>query len=164
MTEAELGVFLESMRPELVRHAMRGKWPRDDADDMAQEAICRVWRLRGQIALDPKVLCTYLHRAVTSQGIDAARRAKMNEAMAARCQKYHAHYARTNGFAGVDAAAVVGSIPEKHREVAMFDLLGLTAKEAAFLLDVTVPAYKARLYRMQQWARAELNVESFLGL
>jgi RNA polymerase sigma-70 factor (ECF subfamily) len=116
---------------------------RSDAEDATAETFLRVLRRSRDLKADG-AFRTWLFRIARNLCIDKMRQHKLLELPT------DAHYNGTEERATlrVTVQQALNELPVEYRDpLVLCDLEDVSAKEAADILDISVPALKSRLYR-----------------
>ncbi len=165
---------LASLGPPLVRYLYRLCRQSEDAEDMAQETMAKVFLKAGQLRQPDRVRAWAFHIARNvyrmRQRAGAAQRACVTslDQPAGEYEKPRApHLADPALLPDEEAfwsevrqglASAIRALPESYRAVVLLrDVQGLSAIEAAELLEVSPNAVKTRLYRARQELRTRLE-------
>lgn len=140
---------LAPFRPELYRHCLSLTSNIWDAEDLAQDALMKVYSLLGKIDADLDNPKGYLIRTATNLWIDRVRRRAREVDMLA-LQAALPSDTEPADEVGVREAAqrLLGVLhPQERAAVVMKDLLGFSLAETASTLNTTVGAVKSALHR-----------------
>lgn len=160
--------LVEAQLPRIRRYARAFAAAGHDADDLAQEALVRVYRslrsFRWQSAFS-----TWLFAVVRSAFLDAAKgRAGTRRALE---EPLREHHGEREGGARPDEAldaeeerrrvwAALREVPDEYRSaVVLFDIEGLSYDEVAAIEAVAVGTVKSRLHRGRAHLRRLLGAE-----
>jgi RNA polymerase sigma-70 factor, ECF subfamily len=135
--------------PRALSHAARVLGDRAEAEDVAQEAMMRLWKAardwRQDGGAEP---ATWLYRVVANLCVDRLRRARRldplddPDAAADSTPGVEARMVETERMAALDAA--LASLPERQRQaVVLRHIEGLSNPEVAMILDVGVEAVES---------------------
>jgi len=128
-----------------------------DADDVAQEAFLRVWRRAG--SYDPAAgrFTTWLYRIVLNLAIDGRRRQRhveIEQALEVPDGAPGPVQLLMAEERGRWLAAAMAALPERQRAaLALFHMEGLSAREAAQVMNVTEKAFESLLTRARSALR-----------
>jgi RNA polymerase sigma-70 factor, ECF subfamily len=148
-----LGKIYEVYGDKVFRYAFRMLGNRSDAEDATAETFLRVLRRSQELRADG-AFRTWLFRIARNLCIDKMRQHKLLELPA------DAHYTGTEERATlrVTVQQALSDLPTEYREPLMLcDLEDMSAKEAADVLAISVPALKSRLYRGRRALRDRLG-------
>jgi len=152
---------LAPMRPALHRYCCRLTGNVWDGEDLMQDALLRVFGLLGKIDADLAHPKAYFIRTATHLWIDEQRRVARHRAYAAN--QSNEGVAENAEFATElrqAASALLKRLPPRERAaVLMREVLDLSAKDSAALLQMTEGAVKAALHRGRERLQAELPTE-----
>jgi RNA polymerase sigma-70 factor, ECF subfamily len=175
--EAEFGVLFERHRRELQLHCYRMLGSLHDAEDMVQETFLRAWRNREGFE-GRSSFRTWLYRIATNACLDGLAKTRKRPAEVDGgygeipwLQPYPDHLldevAATE--AGPDSTVVaketielaflaaIQHLPPNQRAVLILrDVLGWSAKDAAALLDTSVPSANSALQRARETMQKRL--------
>jgi RNA polymerase sigma-70 factor (ECF subfamily) len=161
MTQAErhdlYAELIELHREELRAHCMRILRSPHDAEDALQEALLRAWRSLPQFE-GRGSLRSWLYRIATNTSIDQMRRRPEHPIAAEPVDEVGLddHFERRESVERVVAA--VGVLSRSQQEVFVLrDVFGLSAREAADILDVTVASANSSLQRARVTLRRRLG-------
>lgn len=170
---ADVARILEELRPSMVSLARSKKMTKDEAEDAASSATLKVLLNADGLGGHEFEIRAYAYKATLSVIADHFRSSRVRTTFG--CAEipdsftepvYRVPYPTTLGviseMLAFDAVMKSSAPDPKYIEAVLFDAEGLSDKEAAYLMDTTVPAYKARLYRARKWFIKKLGA-SFLG-
>jgi RNA polymerase sigma-70 factor (ECF subfamily) len=166
--------------PRALRHAARVLGDMAEAEDVAQEAMMRLWKAAPDWRADgPAQPATWLHKVVANLAVDRLRRARATgldpdtaaDAIPDTAPGAEARMAQADRMAALDAA--LATLPERQRQaVVLRHIEGLSNPEIAEVLEIGVEAVesltargkralKRRLTdRRRPWAMADDNGRS----
>jgi RNA polymerase sigma-70 factor (ECF subfamily) len=148
-----LGALYEIYGERIFRYAFRMLGNRSDAEDVTAETFYRVLRRSSELRADG-AFRTWLFRITRNLCIDRMRQHKLVELPADA--QYGCSEDRTALRLTVRQA--LADLPEEYREpLILCDLEDISAKEAAEVLRISVPALKSRLYRGRRALRDKLG-------
>lgn len=133
-----------------------------EAQDVAQEALVRLWRHRGQV--DGQTAGFWLRRTTHNLCIDRLRRRRsspevdveLNEAISPDDRHGPDRLAASSELGGLIEEAL-GKLPAKDRAVLVLrEVQGLPYAEIAEILGVPLGTLKARLHRARELLRTRL--------
>ena len=152
--------LIELHRDELRAHCTRILRSPHDAEDALQEALLRAWRALPQFE-GRGSLRSWLYRIATNASIDQMRR-RRDQAVAPEPvdrAEPDDHLERRESVDRVVGA--VGALTRGQQEVFVLrDVFGLTARETADVLDVTVASVTSSLQRARVILRRRLGARS----
>jgi RNA polymerase sigma-70 factor, ECF subfamily len=161
MTQAErrdlYAELIELHREELRAHCMHILRSPHDAEDALQEALLRAWRSLPQFE-GRGSLRSWLYRIATNASIDQMRRRPNHDHTAEPADRVEPsdHFERRESVDRVVAA--VGVLTRPQQEVFVLrDVFGLSAREAADVLDITVASANSSLQRARVTLRRRLG-------
>ena len=155
-------VLADRLLPRALRHAARVLGDRAEAEDVAQEAMMRLWRAAPDWRQDgPAVPATWLYRVVANLCVDRLRRAGRMDALddpdcaADGRPGVVAQMVQADRMAALDAA--LARLPERQRQaVVLRHIEGLTNPEIAQILDIGVEAVESLTARGKRALSAAL--------
>jgi RNA polymerase sigma-70 factor, ECF subfamily len=149
--------LIELHREELRLHCTRILRSPHDAEDALQEALLRAWRALPQFE-GRGSLRSWLYRIATNTSFDQMRRRgapPVSAELADRAEP-HDRFEQRESVDRVVAAAE--ALTRRQQEVFVLrDVYGLSARETADVLDVTVASVNSRLQRARAGLRVELD-------
>ena len=162
MTQAERSdlytELIELHRDELRAHCTRILRSPHDAEDALQEALLRAWRSLPQFE-GRGSLRSWLYRIATNASIDQLRQRRKHVVTSDEPEDQvepKDHFERCQSVDRVVSA--VGGLTRHQREVLVRrDVFGLTARETAEVLDMTVPSVNSGLQRARAALRRRLG-------
>jgi len=142
-------VLTARLLPRALGHAARVLGDRAEAEDVAQDAMLRLWRAAGNWRQDGAAQpSTWLYRVVANLCVDRLRRAGRLDALddpdttADRTPGVEARLIEADRMAALDAA--LARLPERQRQaVVLRHIEGLSNPEIAAILDVGVEAVES---------------------
>jgi RNA polymerase sigma-70 factor, ECF subfamily len=156
--EAAFSTLAEGYRRQLKVHAYRMLGSFDDAEDMVQETLLRAWRSRATFE-GRSSLRAWLYGIATNACLDFLRKHQDDRKPTAEgevlyLQPFPDRLLETRENIGLAFLAAIQFLPAKQRAALILcDVLDWSAKEAAELLEQTVPVINSALQR----ARATLR-------
>ncbi len=148
-----LGGLYDLYGEKIFRYTFRMLGNRSDAEDATAETFLRVLRRSRELRADG-AFRTWLFRIARNLCIDKMRQHKLLEL------PNDAHYTGTEERATlrVTVQQALNELPVEYRDpLVLCDLEEVSAKEAAEILDISVPALKSRLYRGRRALRDRLG-------
>lgn len=148
-----LGGLYELYGEKIFRYTFRMLGNRSDAEDATAETFLRVLRRSRDLKADG-AFRTWLFRIARNLCIDKMRQHKLLELPS------DAHYTGTEERATlrVTVQQALNDLPMEYRDpLVLCDLEDVSAKEAAEILQISVPALKSRLYRGRRALRDRLG-------
>ena len=148
-----LGGLYEIYGDKIFRYTYRMLGNRADAEDATAETFLRVLRRSGDLRADG-AFKTWLFRIARNLCIDKMRQHKLLELPA------DTHYSGVAERAALKVTVhqALDDLPIEYREpLLLCDLENISAKEAAAVLKISVPALKSRLYRGRRALRDKLG-------
>ena len=164
MTDRQFEELLVSMRPIMVGLAKsRGARTRQDAEDAVQEAILKLWRVRGDIR--EETADRYLKKAVCNAVADQDRRARsksrphtLQYLEDSLIEESDARAGVEDGYPSLEVSeskeareriAGMSDLPEFYRETALMVLDGLSAVEIAKRMGLAPSTVRGRVLRLR---------------
>ena len=155
-------LLTERLLPRALRHASRVLGDRAEAEDIAQEAMLRLWRAAGGWRQDGAAEpATWLYRVVANLCTDRLRRRGRTEPLddpdlaADGMPGIEARMVVADRMAALDAA--LARLPERQRQaVVLRHIEGLSNPEIAEILDVGVEAVESLTARGKRALTAAL--------
>jgi RNA polymerase sigma-70 factor (ECF subfamily) len=148
-----LGGLYEMYGERIFRYTYRMLGNRSDAEDATAETFLRVMRRSAELRADG-AFRTWLFRIARNLCIDKLRQHKLME-LPPEAQ-YSGGEERTALRVTVHQA--LNDLPIEYRDpLVLCDLEDMSAKEAAHILQISVPALKSRLYRGRRALRDKLG-------
>ncbi len=148
-----LGAIYEIYGERIFRYTFRMLGNRTDAEDATAETFLRVLRRAAELRADG-AFRTWLFRIARNLCIDKLRQHKLLELP--QDAQYSGGEDRTTLRVTVQQA--LNDLPMEYREPLIYcDLEEMSAKEAATILCISVPALKSRLYRGRRALRDKLG-------
>jgi RNA polymerase sigma-70 factor (ECF subfamily) len=148
-----LGGLYELYGERIFRYAFRMLGNRSDAEDATAETFLRVLRRASELRADG-AFRTWLFRITRNLCIDRMRQHKLLELP--QDAQYGSPEEKTTLKITVQQA-LSELQPECREPLMLCDLEDISAKEAAEILKITVPALKSRLYRGRRALRDKLG-------
>ncbi len=158
-------LLTERLLPRALRHATRVLGDAAEAEDVAQEAMMRLWRTAPDWRSDgPAQPSTWLHKVVANLAVDRLRRARRTtgldpeaaEAVADTAPAPEARLTDANRMAALDAA--LGTLPERQRQaVVLRHIEGLSNPEIAEILEIGVEAVESLTARGKRALKVALD-------
>ena len=132
-----------------------------DADEIAQEAFLRVWAHADRWVPGKARFSTWLHRIVLNLCLDRRRRPQWVGIEVAGDVADERHPSAFDFFARKEREAVIGkaldTVPPRQRAaLALFYFEGMSGKNAAEVLGISVPAFEQLLLRARRALKAGL--------
>jgi RNA polymerase sigma-70 factor (ECF subfamily) len=140
--------FVERYRAPLISYAYGLTGRRDDAEELAQEAFCRVWEKLPTLR-QPDRIVSWLYRIAHNLAVSATRRPQ-----GAPLPAEAVAVADSRPDPGADVHRAVGSLPEPQRlVVSLRHFTGLSHEEIARTLNVPAGTVRSRLSRAYERLR-----------
>jgi RNA polymerase sigma-70 factor, ECF subfamily len=135
-----------------------------EAEDMAQEALLRLWRGAGQIEIGPAGVRPWLNRVAANLCLDRLRARKSAPVTQDEMPDVGVAASQQRGLEEVELArrveAALQQLPERQRlALVMFHYQGLSQGEAADAMEITQDALESLLARARRSLKAELAEE-----
>jgi len=148
-----LGGLYELYGERIFRYTYRLLGNRSDAEDATAETFLRVMRRSSELRADG-AFRTWLFRIARNLCIDKLRQHKLME-LPPDAQDSGAEERST---LRVTVRQALNALPREYQDpLVLCDLEELSAKEAADILEISVPALKSRLYRGRRALRDKLG-------
>lgn len=152
--------LLAPARPALYQHCLRLTGSIWDAEDLAQDALLRVFTLLGKLDADMAAPEAYLKRTASNLWVDQIRR-RVKEQAVLRLDVLEDAEDDSTLADGVDAETAATHLlrqlaPQERAAVVLKDVLDYSLRDTAAILDTTVGAVKSALSR----GRARLDALS----
>lgn len=139
---------LVPLRPALHRYCCRLTGNIWDGEDLAQDALVRVFSLLGKIDADLDEPRAYLIRTATNLWIDRMRRVSREEAVLRLHESTDAAAPSDAGEVRQAASTLLGALPPKERAAVLLkDVFDLSLQETAAYLKISAGAVKSALHR-----------------
>lgn len=149
------------LTPRVMGHAYRLTGNRAEAEDIAQEAMLRLWRVAPEWRQGEAKVTTWLYRVVANLCTDRLRRARMTplEAVPEPEDERPSALEDMQQRNRVDALQqALGRLPERQRQaVVLRHIEGLTNPEIADIMDVGVEAVESLTARGKRALTADLK-------
>jgi RNA polymerase sigma-70 factor (ECF subfamily) len=154
---------VERHLPHLLAHARRMLRDEAEAEDMAQEAMVRLWRNAGSLQLGAQGLRPWLRRVVSNLCIDRIRSAH-NVTVTDEVPEQAEPAGQLRALADKDTAARVDAalraLPDRQRQaLTLFHYEGLSQIEVGRMLGVSDEAVESLLARARRALKAALQDE-----
>lgn len=149
------------LTPVVLGYATRLLRDRAEAEDVAQEAMLRLWKIAPQWRQGEAKVTTWLYRVVTNLCTDGLRKTRaggLDEApeVADGAPSVEATMMTRERVAALDAA--LAALPERQRQaVVLRHIEGLANPEIAAILDVSVEAVESLTARGKRALAAQLR-------
>jgi RNA polymerase sigma-70 factor (ECF subfamily) len=153
----------DRLLPRAYRHAARVLGDRDEAEDIAQEAMLRLWRAAGDWRSDGSArVSTWLHKVVANLAVDRLRRSGRSVGLAETedpaddAPGAEARMQEADRMAALDAA--LARLPERQRQaVVLRHIEGLPNPEIAEILEIGIEAVESLTARGKRALAAALK-------
>lgn len=152
----------ERLLPRAFRHAARVLGNRSDAEDVAQDAMLRLWRAAKEWKTDGAAKpSTWLHKVVANLCVDRLRKSGRSVALgdddyADDAPGAEARMQDKGRMEALDAA--LATLPERQRQaVVLRHIEGLSNPEIAVALDIGVEAVESLTARGKRALKAALD-------
>lgn len=157
MTKDEYEIAMQQLRPELIAEATRYMGNADEAEDMAQDALLKLWQMCDQLKSPVDGLARVLVRNIC---LDSIRRRKPREgieslppAAGSNEKEEHERIERM--------MTVVESLPDVQQTILRLrHMEGMEMKDIARLLQMEETAVRKALSRARQAVRERLKIEN----
>lgn len=150
---AALGGLYEIYGERIFRYAFRMLGNRSDAEDATAETFLRVLRRSNELRADA-AFRTWLFRIARNLCIDRMRQHRLLELP----NDAHDNGTEERTALKIAVQQALSDLPADYREpLILCDLEDISAKEAADILKISVPALKSRLYRGRRALRDKLG-------
>ncbi|WP_291910640.1 sigma-70 family RNA polymerase sigma factor [Chitinophaga sp. CB10] len=169
-----LELFLSQVVPvrtKLFRFAYRLLGDEEDAKDITQDALMKVWAMQGKM-MELQNLEAWCMRITRNLALDKIKSRKYrvadtldkaSELPALHQRNPHAATERNEVMNKVHAA--INALPEKYRNIMQLrDMDGLSYQEIAEALDIDVNEVKVNLHRARKSVREKLQNQQVYGL
>lgn len=148
-----LGKIYEMYGERIFRYAYRMLGNRSDAEDVTAETFLRVLRRSSELRADG-AFRTWLFRITRNLCIDRMRQHKLIELPV----DAQINCSEDRTALRITVQQALKDLPAEYREpLILCDLEDISAKEAAEVLKISVPALKSRLYRGRRALRDKLG-------
>jgi len=153
----------DRLLPRAYRHAARVLGDRNEAEDIAQEAMLRLWRAAGDWRSDGSArVSTWLHKVVANLAVDRLRRSGRSVGLAETedpaddAPGAEARMQEADRIAALDAA--LARLPERQRQaVVLRHIEGLPNPEIAEILEIGIEAVESLTARGKRALAAALK-------
>lgn len=161
---AAFRVLVEQHQRPLSAYARRMMNDPDSADDIVQETFLRFWSRAGRFDPQAARLTTWLHNIAHNLCIDSYRKlsriTSMDDAEPESPQDSGPDERLESTERGARVKAAVAALPERQRSaLLMCHYQGLSNKEAAKILEVSVDALESLLARARRRLKQDLEVD-----
>ncbi|MBX3119098.1 MAG: sigma-70 family RNA polymerase sigma factor [Fimbriimonadaceae bacterium] len=148
-----LGALYEVYGDRIFRYTYRMLGNRTDAEDATAETFLRVLKKSNELRADG-AFRTWLFRIARNLCIDRLRQHKLIELP----NDAHDSGSEDRATLRITVHQALAELPVEYREpLVLCDLEDMPAREAADLLDISVPALKSRLYRGRRALKDKLG-------
>lgn len=148
-----VGGLCELYGERIFRYCYRFLGNRNDAEDATAETFLRVLRRANQLR-DDGSFRTWLFRIARNLCIDRLRQHKLVPFP----EELESNTSEERTALRLTVQQALSDLPTEHREpLILCDLEDMPAREAALVLDISVPALKSRLYRGRRALRDKLS-------
>lgn len=163
-----LSILVDRHERSLHRYAVRLLADPAAAEDVVQEAWLRLWARADQYDSSAARLSTWMHSIVRNLCIDSLRRSSrlvcsdaVDETASLQDSPELQHQSRE---LGTDLRAALAELPDRQRDALLFcHLQGLSNRDAAGVLDVSVEALESLLARGRRQMRSRFDAELALA-
>lgn len=149
------------LTPRVMAHAYRMTGNRAEAEDIAQEAMLRLWRIAPEWRQGEAKVTTWLYRVVANLCTDRLRRARSTpldsvpEPEDDRASALQTMQERARAEA---LQAALGTLPDRQRQaVVLRHIDGLTNPEISGIMEISVEAVESLTARGKRALAAELK-------
>lgn len=160
---AAFRVLVDAHLPHLLRTARRILRDEAEAEDMAQEAMLRVWRNAATLTLGEGGLRPWLRRVVTNLSLDRLRRGRLTDVVDEVPEEAEpAPQARALDETDMvrKVGAALATLPERQRAaLTLFHYEGLSQIEVGEMLGISDEAVESLLARGRRALKAALKDE-----
>ncbi|MFK8041885.1 sigma-70 family RNA polymerase sigma factor [Congregibacter sp.] len=158
---AAFALLLQAHQQPLIRYARRMLSDSSGADDIVQETFIRLWTRAGSFNSSSARLTTWLHNIAHNLCIDSFRR---NARLSFTGEEVVTEVSDVGPESGLEATeksdlvrSALQKLPERQRSaLLMCHYQGLSNREAANILDVSVDALESLLARARRRLKEEL--------
>jgi len=149
------------LTPRVMAHAYRLTGSRADAEDVAQEAMLRLWRIAPEWRQDEAKVTTWLYRVVANLSTDRLRRrvhTPLDEAGDPPDQHPDAIAMLQVRARAAALQAALDRLPERQRQaVVLRHIEGMTNPQIAAIMEVSVEAVESLTARGKRALAADLG-------
>ncbi len=155
-------ILTRRLVPRLVAFAGRMLNDRAEAEDVAQEAMLRLWRIAPEWRQGEAKVTSWLYRVAANLCIDRQRRGRRQAPLAAAGDPADGRPGAVAAMTEADRAralqAALGMLPERQRQaVVLRHLEGLSNPEIARIMDIGVEAVESLTARGKRALTAALS-------
>ena len=158
-------LLTQRLLPRALRHAARVLGDAAEAEDVAQEAMMRLWKAAPDWRSDgPAQPATWLHKVVANLAVDRLRRARratglepeMAETIPDTAPGVEARMVTADRMAALDAG--LATLPERQRQaVVLRHIEGMSNPDIAEILEIGVEAVESLTARGKRALKAALD-------
>lgn len=159
-------VLVQAHQGALGAYAQRMMSDRDGANDIVQETFLRLWTRAASYKSESSRVTTWLHNIAHNLCIDGfrknARIAPINVDDDAQTTERGPAELRDAQARSHDVRAALAALPERQRSaLLMCHYQGLSNRDAAQILEVSVDALESLLARARRRLKQELNIDDY---
>ena len=145
MTVAEYEKCVQTLSDNLYRFALKSLRDEDQAKDIVQDTFFKLWTTPHKFSATTD-LRFYLYRSVQNQCLNYIRNKKVEDRYRDRVE-----------VVSEDLQQAIDELPEKYRKVINLSLEGLSDKEVALRLGISIDAVKQQKKRGKEQLKEKLN-------
>lgn len=169
MTLSEYRLYFRQFYPPLLLYATR-LLVHGDMEDVVQDAFVDLWHRRNAMD-DAAHIKSFLYRAVYTKSLNVIKHRNVVSGYAAECSALEmmrlTYYAPDNNPVDTDLEnqelrekidAAINELPDKRRQIFKMSYLhGMSNKEIAQVMDISVRTVEAQLYKALKYLRHRLE-------
>lgn len=159
-------LLFDSFYIPLCRHSLRIVQDDDAAKDVVQETFIRLWN-NDVIFENNKGMIAYLYRAVSNNSLKYLRDKNTEEEQLKKWQEenelseeYFSSVVREEVYRKL--GDLLNRLPEERRKIMLLSLKGMSGKEIAQTLGITIHTVKQQKYRAYKFIHANLDKNWFI--
>ena len=162
--QAAARILTERLLPGVLRQAWRMLGERGEAEDVAQEAMLRLWRQAGTWRAGEARISTWLYRVTRNLCIDRIRRRRSASDLDAVAEPADPAPSVLERLAGTERsralAAAIAALPDRQRRALVLrHFEGLANPDIAGRLDCSVEAVESLLARARRTLAARIRAD-----